>query len=100
MTPYSTAPVMLPRNALIAVQPAPPPRSVPNAQPGPAAALASTIGHAAVLSDTPEKWAATMAILKKNGIDPEGYEDFHKGRPAAIAAAGLAFPQDEPGQSD
>ena len=51
--------------------------------------LRSTIGHAAVLSDTPEKWAATIDLLKQHGVDPGGYEDFEKGRSAAIAASGV-----------
>lgn len=46
--------------------------------------LRSAISHAALLSDTPEKWAATVAMLKQNGIDPVGYEDFEKGRPRAM----------------
>jgi hypothetical protein len=57
--------------------------------------LASTIGHAALLSDTPSKWASTLAMLKRHGVDPEGYEDFDKGRPAAMAAAGTPAPADE-----
>ncbi len=52
--------------------------------------LRSAIGHAAVLSDTPEKWIATIDLLKQHGIDPVGYEDFEKGRPLAIAASGVA----------
>ena len=51
--------------------------------------LRSAIGHAAVLSDTPEKWAATIDLLKQHGVDPIGYEDFEKGRSAAIAASGV-----------
>jgi hypothetical protein len=62
-----------------------------NIQPGvPAAWLASAIGHAAVLSDTPEKWASTIALLKQRGIDPKGYETFDKGRTLAIAASGVS----------
>ncbi len=52
--------------------------------------LRGVIGHAAVLSDTPQKWAATMDLLKQHGVDPAGYEDFEKGRPSAIAASGVA----------
>ena len=52
--------------------------------------LRSAIGHAAVLSDTPEKWAATIDLLKQHGVDPVGFEDFEKGRSAAIAASGIA----------
>jgi hypothetical protein len=52
--------------------------------------LKNVIGHAAVLSDTPGKWAGTIALLKQNGVDPAGYEDFNKGRPLAIAASGVA----------
>jgi len=54
--------------------------------------LASAIGHAALLSDTPAKWASTIAMLRQHGVDPEGYENFEKGRPAAIAAAGTPAP--------
>jgi len=32
--------------------------------------LRSAIGHAAVLSDTPEKWAATIDLLKQHGGGP------------------------------
>jgi hypothetical protein len=59
--------------------------------------LRSTIGHAAVLSDTPEKWAATLALLKGHGVNPEGYEDFDKGRSLAISASGVA-PEPEEGE--
>jgi hypothetical protein len=52
--------------------------------------LRSAIGHAAVLSDTPEKWAATIALLKKHGVDAAGYDDFDEGRSLAIAASGVA----------
>ncbi|MGO9171973.1 MAG: hypothetical protein ACLP7P_08425 [Rhodomicrobium sp.] len=50
--------------------------------------LAIVISHAALLSDTPDKWASTIAVLRQNGVDPRGYEDFEKGRPAAMEAAG------------
>jgi hypothetical protein len=56
--------------------------------------LANAIGHAAALSDTPEKWDATISMLKQNGVDPSGFEDFKKGRLAAMAAAGLSAPQE------
>ncbi len=59
--------------------------------------LRSTIGHAAVLSDTPEKWATTIALLKQHGVNPEGYEDFDKGRSLAISASGVA-PEPEEGE--
>lgn len=59
--------------------------------------LRSAIGHAAVLSDTPEKWAATIALLKQHGVDPSGYDDFDTGRPLAIAASGVA-PADDGAQ--
>lgn len=95
MTVSSNAAGFFPRNALIVVQPAPAQPNAPNARPNPAALLASTIGHAAMLSDTPEKWAGTIAMLKKNGVDTQGYEDFQKGRPAAIAASGLPLPKNE-----
>jgi hypothetical protein len=52
--------------------------------------LRSAIGHAAVLSDTPDKWAATIALLKQHGVDPAGYDDFDNGRTLAIAASGVA----------
>jgi hypothetical protein len=42
------------------------------------------------LSDTPEKWAATIALLKQHGVDPSGFDDFDEGRPLAIAASGVA----------
>ena len=57
-----------------------------------ASVLAKTIGHAALLSDTPAKWASTIEMLRRNGIDPHGYEPFESGRPAAIAAAGYRAP--------
>jgi hypothetical protein len=82
-----------PQNALL---PAAPLNRAPAALP-PAVQnqlLRSAIGHAAVLSDTPEKWAATIDLLKQHGVDPVGYEDFEKGRSAAIAASGVTpFPQ-------
>jgi len=56
--------------------------------------LSNAIGHAALLSDTPEKWDATLAMLRANGIDPKGYEDFDKGRALAIAGSNAA-PNDE-----
>ena len=63
--------------------------------------LRSAIGHAAVLSDTPEKWAATIDLLKQHGVDPGGYEDFEKGRSAAIAASGVTpFSGANPEESD
>ena len=48
------------------------------------------IGRAAILSDTPEKWAETVELLRRHGVDPVGFEDFEEGRPAAIAASGLS----------
>lgn len=48
------------------------------------------IGRAAALSDTPEKWAETVELLKRHGVDPVGFEDFEEGRPAAIAASGIS----------
>jgi len=57
--------------------------------------LRSTIGHAAVLSDTPEKWASTIALFREHGVNPEGYEDFDKGRTLAISASGVAPTPDE-----
>ncbi|MGC2629696.1 MAG: hypothetical protein WA265_07030 [Rhodomicrobium sp.] len=95
MTPYPTSPALQPRNALIATVP----QGAPLNQPAPPsnlpALLASTIGHAALLSDTPAKWASTVAMLKQNGVDPHGYEDFDKGRPAAMAAAGTQAPEED-----
>ena len=78
-----------PQNALLASAPATraPAGLHPAAQ---EQLLRSAIGHAAVLSDTPEKWAATIDLLKQHGVDPVGYEDFEKGRPLAIAASGVA----------
>jgi hypothetical protein len=46
-----------------------------------------------MLSDTPEKWEATLEMLKRNGVDPSGYEDFDKGRALAMAAVGGAAPE-------
>ncbi|MGO9485895.1 MAG: hypothetical protein ACLPX9_15125 [Rhodomicrobium sp.] len=94
MTPSSAAPSIPARNALIAGVPqsARPAPRMPANVPG---LLASTIGHAALLSDTPSKWASTIDMLKQNGVDPQGYEDFEKGRPAAMAAAGTQAPQDD-----
>ncbi len=69
-----------------------PPPSAPNLA---AALIANAIAHAAMLSDTPEKWAATLDMLRRNGIDPSGYDDFKKGRALAMAAAGGAAPEPE-----
>ena len=74
-----------PQNALL---PHPAPAALPPAVHS--QLLRSAIGHAAVLSDTPEKWAATIDLLKQHGVDPGSYEDFEKGRSAAIAASGVA----------
>ncbi len=46
----------------------------------PAILLADLIGHAARFSDTPEKWATTIALLRAHGVDPQGYEGFADGR--------------------
>jgi hypothetical protein len=100
MTPYSNAPAASPRNALIIMQPAQAQPATPSAPPRAAVLLANAIGHAAVLSDTPEKWAGTIAMLRKNGIDTQGYEDFQKGRPAAISASCLAAPKNEAQQPE
>jgi len=54
-----------------------------------AATLSDLIVHAAVLSDTPAKWTATLNLLKHHGIDPQGFEDFEAGRAAAITASGV-----------
>lgn len=83
-----------PRNALLgaAPQPAQPASRTPANLPG---LLASTIGHAAFLSDTPAKWDSTIAMLKQNGVDPQGFEDFENGRLAAMAAAGTPAPQEQ-----
>lgn len=94
MTRNSTAPSIPPRNALLA--------SAPQAAQQPSqpsvnlqGLLANAIGHAALLSDTPERWESTIAMLKQNGVDPHGFEDFEKGRTAAMAAAGMAVQQDQ-----
>jgi hypothetical protein len=84
-----------PRNALVAplrqdIAAAQSKRGTPSNLP---ALLATTIGHTALLSDTPEKWASTIAMLRQNGVDPEGYADFDKGRSAAMAAAGIKPPE-------
>jgi hypothetical protein len=91
MTPNMLAPGFQSRNALIApaAPQAPASQSPCRAPLNTQALLASTIGHAALLSDTPEKWASTIAVLRQNGVDPEHYVDFEKGRPAAMAAAGV-----------
>ncbi len=90
-----SAPITAPRNALIPATPQSAP--LPQRSPGPnlPVLLASTIGHAALLSDTPEKWASTISMLRQNGVDPEGYSDFEKGRPAAMEAGGFSPPQRE-----
>ncbi len=83
---------MQPRNALLQGD-----RNAQNTPPNPRGALvpelqrsllSNVIGHAAVLSDTPEKWATTIDLLKQLGVDPAGYEDFGKGRKLAIAESG------------
>jgi hypothetical protein len=91
MTPNMLAPGIEPRNALIAtaVPLAPGAQPVRRTALNMPALLANTIGHAALLSDTPERWASTIAMLRQNGVDPEHYVDFEKGRPAALAAAGI-----------
>ncbi len=84
------------RNALAAALPAAVSGRA-SALPSPAAVLlARAIGHAAALSDTPEKWASTIEMLRRNGVDPEGYESFEKGRPAALAASGYSLNRREP----
>lgn len=42
--------------------------------------IADLISRAALLSDTPERWEGTIDLLKRHGIDPQGYEDFEAGR--------------------
>jgi hypothetical protein len=91
MKSYSAAPSVPPRNALLAAAPQPS-RPASRAHANLPGLAASAIGHAAVLSDTPAKWESTIAMLKRNGVDPHGFEDFEKGRPAAIAAAGAQPP--------
>jgi len=88
-----------PQNALLASAPAAraPAGLPPAAQ---SQLLRSAIGHAAVLSDTPEKWAATIDMLKQHRVDPAGFEDFEKGRPAAIAASGIAPVQVNPEEAE
>jgi hypothetical protein len=95
MTPNMLAPGFQPQNALFApaVPQAPASQSPGRTPLNTQALLASTIGHAALLSDTPEKWASTIAMLRQNGVDPEHYVDFEKGRPAAMAAAGFSSPE-------
>lgn len=92
-----TAPSLPPRNALLipVAHAAPAPKPAPRAPTNMPVLLASAIGHAAMLSDTPAKWAATIAMLKRHGVDPQGYEDFEKGRHAAMAAAGTPAPSDD-----
>lgn len=48
--------------------------------------LGEMIARAAELSDSPEKWAKTLVIIRRNGVDPAGYEDFENGRLAIISA--------------
>ena len=74
MTVNTAATAIPPRNALIApaAQMALSPQGAANGRPSLPALLATTIGHAAVLSDTPEKWAGTIAMLKQNGVNPAG----------------------------
>ena len=80
-----------PRNALLlGAQPVSAARPAPLPPLAQSQLLRSAIGHAAILSDTPEKWAATIELLKQHGVDPAGYEDFEKGRLSAIAASGAA----------
>ncbi|MGA7323656.1 MAG: hypothetical protein WBX25_04045 [Rhodomicrobium sp.] len=97
MTVNIAATAIPPRNALIAsaAQIAPAPQAAANGRPSLPALLATTIGHAAVLSDTPEKWAGTIAMLRQNGVNPAGYEDFEKGRTTAIQHSGITLPQSE-----
>jgi hypothetical protein len=52
--------------------------------------IAALIGRAAVLSDTPEKWAELIGILKHYGLDTLGFDDFKYGRPRVLAMAGYA----------
>ena len=88
-----------PQNALLASAPEAraPAGLPPTAQ---SQLLRSAIGHAAVLSDTPEKWAAMIDMLKQHGVDPVGFEDFEKGRPAAIEASGVATVQANPDEAE
>ena len=51
--------------------------------------LSAMIARAAVLSDTPGKWAETLLVFKRLGVDPAGYEDFDNGRKAVIESASL-----------
>ncbi len=94
MTPEPAAFSAPPRNALLVEAPR-------SGQPAPrpsvdlSSLLANAIGHAAMLSDTPAKWESTVAMLKQNGVDPHGFEDFEEGRLAAMLAAGVAIPQEQ-----
>ncbi len=82
------------RNALLHGASSPHGNSAPPSAPSIAAALiTNAIAHAAMLSDTPEKWTATLDMLRRNGIDPSGYEDFKKGRALAIAAGDGTAPE-------
>jgi hypothetical protein len=58
------------------------------------AQLRSAISHAALLSDTLDKWAATISMLRQSGIDPSGYEDFDKGRALLMTLASPAAQPD------
>jgi hypothetical protein len=65
------------------------PPLIPPGSFNPATAFVEILGQCAVLSDTPEKWASTVALLDRNGIDPTGFVDFERGRHNAIEAAGF-----------
>ena len=94
MNSYPAAPAAHPCNALLTGAGAAPRQETRKAV-NMHGLLAGTIGHAAALSDTPVKWETTIAMLKRHGVDPAGFEDFKNGRLAAMSAAGLEAPGDE-----
>jgi hypothetical protein len=74
-----------PANALVASR-MPAPEAAGNAgSPAIQMPLRNAIVHAAQLADTPEKWSGFISMLRANGIDPGGYEDFDEGRAKALA---------------
>ena len=81
MTPDYAAPSIPPRNALLAGAPQAaqqPSQPSVNLQ----GLLANAIGHAALLSDTPERWELTIAMLKQNGVDPAWIRGFRERTPS------------------
>ena len=80
MTPSSAAPSIPARNALIAGVPQSP-RPAPRMPQNVSGLLASTIGHAALLSDTPSKWASTIDMLSRTASIPKDTKISKRGVP-------------------